>query len=98
MSDFDIHLTFVPTVETDNGRVKLFPNPVGYLPLLASIFTDQVLSLFGPYNHCCYFHAVQYSVTEKHTTVVVRDGQFWVGLSDMQGWRISESLAVITTD
>lgn len=28
-------------------------------------------------------------VTEKHTTSVVRDKQFWVGLSDMQGWRIS---------
>ncbi|BEI90186.1 uncharacterized protein CcaverHIS019_0302560 [Cutaneotrichosporon cavernicola] len=28
-------------------------------------------------------------VTEKHTTVVLRERQYWVGLSDMQGWRIS---------
>ncbi|KAL1405210.1 Protein phosphatase 2C 2 [Vanrija albida] len=28
-------------------------------------------------------------VTEKHTTTVLRQKQFWVGLSDMQGWRIS---------
>lgn len=28
-------------------------------------------------------------MTEKHTTDVVRGKQFWVGLSDMQGWRIS---------
>ncbi|KAL7423596.1 Protein phosphatase 2C 2 [Cryptotrichosporon argae] len=28
-------------------------------------------------------------VTEKHTTTVVRGKKFWVGLSDMQGWRIS---------
>ncbi|WWC88178.1 uncharacterized protein L201_003083 [Kwoniella dendrophila CBS 6074] len=28
-------------------------------------------------------------VTEKHTTSVIRDKKFWVGLSDMQGWRIS---------
>lgn len=31
------------------------------------------------------------TVTEKHTTMVLRQKQFWVGLSDMQGWRISES-------
>lgn len=30
------------------------------------------------------------TVTEKHTTMVTRQKQFWVGLSDMQGWRISE--------
>ena len=30
-------------------------------------------------------------MTEKHTTVVVRQKKFWVGLSDMQGWRISSS-------
>lgn len=28
-------------------------------------------------------------MTEKHTTDVVRGKQYWVGLSDMQGWRIS---------
>ncbi|WWD05408.1 hypothetical protein V865_003485 [Kwoniella europaea PYCC6329] len=28
-------------------------------------------------------------VTEKHTTSVIRGKKFWVGLSDMQGWRIS---------
>lgn len=28
-------------------------------------------------------------VTEKRTTTFVRDRKFWVGLSDMQGWRIS---------
>ncbi|WWC60621.1 uncharacterized protein I303_103195 [Kwoniella dejecticola CBS 10117] len=28
-------------------------------------------------------------VTEKHTTEVVRGKKYWVGLSDMQGWRIS---------
>ncbi|WVR05577.1 hypothetical protein IAU60_002596 [Kwoniella sp. DSM 27419] len=28
-------------------------------------------------------------VTEKHTTTVVRGKKYWVGLSDMQGWRIS---------
>ncbi|WVN85534.1 uncharacterized protein L203_100681 [Cryptococcus depauperatus CBS 7841] len=28
-------------------------------------------------------------MTEKHTTSVVRGKQYWVGLSDMQGWRIS---------
>lgn len=33
-------------------------------------------------------------VTEKHTTTVLRQKQFWVGLSDMQGWRISEHLPV----
>lgn len=30
-------------------------------------------------------------MTEKHTTVVVRGKRYWVGLSDMQGWRISMS-------
>ena len=34
------------------------------------------------------------TVTEKHTTVVWRDKKFWVGLSDMQGWRISGSRPV----
>lgn len=28
-------------------------------------------------------------LTDKHTTSVVRAQKFWVGLSDMQGWRIS---------
>jgi protein phosphatase 2C family protein 2/3 len=32
----------------------------------------------------------QHAVTEKHTTSVVRGKKYWVGLSDMQGWRISE--------
>ena len=34
---------------------------------------------------------IGHTVTEKHTTVVQRGKQYWVGLSDMQGWRISAS-------
>ena len=51
------------------------------IPLVTSpILTLNLIRIY-------FFHN---AVTEKHTTVVVRGKRYWVGLSDMQGWRISE--------
>lgn len=62
------------------------------LPSPSSIYERGHNSL--PFGHA----TLTSSVTEKHTTTVVRPKQFWVGLSDMQGWRISEWISAIGAD
>jgi hypothetical protein len=62
-------------------------------PLITTILDLSRLLCLRPVHLSTNGNTLRCTVTEKHTTVVVRGKRYWVGLSDMQGWRISTFLS-----